>query len=80
MKFHAWPLVLAFGALTSSAVKIPFRQAKRSLPLNLQRRSGGAAVSVSRPGAYLANSNVLAAAAASGGGDDSANALDIKCV
>jgi hypothetical protein len=74
MRLLALLVTLALGAISSSALKIPFQQAKRS---TLQRRSGGAAVSVSRPSADLANTNVLAA---SGGSNDGANAFDVKCV
>lgn len=70
MKLHALPVALAFGVIATSALKIPFQQAKRS---SSQSRSGGAAVSVSRPGAALSNVNVLAVS-------DETNAFDVKCV
>jgi hypothetical protein len=69
MRFYALPLVLVLNAAASSALRIPFQQAKRS---PLQRRSGSASVSV------LANSNVLAAS--SGGSNNNANAFDMKYV
>jgi len=75
MRLRALPIALAFAAISSSALKIPFRQAKRS---PVQRRSGAAGVSVSRPGAGLADTNVLAAT--SGGSNDNTNAFDVKCV
>lgn len=68
MKFQVLPLVLALNAVAVSALKIPFQQTKRS---PLQRRGGGAAVSVSHPSAKFANKGVLAAAASSDGSDDS---------
>jgi hypothetical protein len=70
MKLYALSITLAFGVISSSALKIPFRQAKRS---PLQRRNGGATVSVARPGSALANAHVLATAPTS-------NSFDIKYV
>lgn len=75
MKVHALSLGLALNTAVTSALKIPFLQAKRSL---LQHRSGGTSVSVSRPGAVLANNDVLTAA--SGGGTNNANVLDMNDV
>jgi len=71
MKFHALSLGLALNAVVSFAVRVPFQRAKRSV---LQRRSGGASVSVSSPSSGLANSNVLS----SGGGNS--NAFGTRCV
>lgn len=72
MKLYALPFALAFGTITASALKVPLQQAKRSSSV-IQSRSGGAAVSVSHPGAALANVNVLAVSSGS-------NAFDVKCV
>lgn len=74
MKFCLLSLVLALNAAVSTALKIPFKRVSGPV----QRRSGGASVSVSRPSTALTNSNILAAA--TGGGNNNANAFDMKCV
>jgi hypothetical protein len=73
MKFRLLSLALALNAAVSTALKIPFQRVSP-----LQRRNGGASVSVSRTSAALTNNNILAAA--TGGGNDNANAFDMKCV
>ena len=74
MKFHALSLGVAFNAAVSSALRIPFQQARSSI---LERRNGGASVSVFRPSATLAKNNILAAAS---GGAINANGFDMKCI
>ena len=66
MRLHLLLLSLASNALLSSALKVSFNQAKRSLSPR------GAPFAVSRPTA-LPNPNVLAAASGNDG-------LNLKCV
>jgi len=55
MKFYMLPFTLALTAVISSALKIDFRQAKRS---TLQRRGGGENVSVHKPTVLAVASNL----------------------
>jgi hypothetical protein len=74
MKFHALSLGLALNAAVSSALKIPVRHAKRSV---IQRRSGGASVSVSSLNSSFAN---IPLGSALGTGNTGLNAFTAKCV
>jgi len=72
MKFHALSLGLALNAAVSSALKIPVRHAKRSV---MQRRSGGASVSV-----LVSSFTDIPLGLASGTGNTGFNAFTAKCV
>lgn len=76
MKLHAIPLSLLLTAITSSALILPFKQGRRS---NIQRRSGGTSVSVSKSSSN-ALSNVAVMATTSSSSSDDDNALDLRYV
>lgn len=66
MRLYLVLATIALGAITSDAIRIPVKQAKRSA--SVSRRSGGSAVSVFKPSVLAASSG------------DSDSGLDLKYV